>query len=73
MKAATLKTVHPGARPRGSWFRITASSAVSALKAFRKTRMGWLLPLMVVLFAFALILAVLGSVGPLAPFVYPLL
>lgn len=68
-----MKTARLGSRPRGSWFLVTASSAWRSLRAFQQTRMAWLTPLLIVLFVFALILAVLGSAGPLAPFVYPLL
>lgn len=50
-----------------------ASVLRSTLRAFLVVDMGWLVPLIIVLFLIALILAVLGSSGALAPFVYPLI
>jgi hypothetical protein len=73
MTTATVKTRKSGTRPRGSWLRTNARAAVLALKALRQTRLGWLLPLMIILFLFALLSFLLGAAGPLAPFVYPLL
>jgi Family of unknown function (DUF5989) len=44
----------------------------ATFRAFLQVRMGWMLPMVVVLFVLALVLALLASAGALAPFVYPL-
>jgi hypothetical protein len=42
------------------------------IKALFQTRVGWTLPLVLVLLLLAVILATLTLVAPIAPFVYPL-
>ena len=59
-------------RPRGSWFFAHLSTASSTLEAFFQMRLGWLVPLVVLLFLITLLLVGLNASGPLAPFVYPL-
>ena len=59
-------------RPRGAWFIATFGSVLALLDAIVRLRVGWLLPLILVLFLVGLIFALLNAAGPLAPFVYPL-
>jgi hypothetical protein len=46
---------------------------VATINAFVREGMGWMAPLAFILLVIALLLALLGSTGALAPFVYPLL
>ena len=62
-----------GARPRGSWLWVGLSTTALVVKAFPRVRMGWLVPLVLLLLVLAAALALLGAAGPLAPFIYPLL
>jgi predicted RND superfamily exporter protein len=59
-------------RPRAAWLTTNVSSIASVFKAIIQLKMGWLMPLVVILFLVALTLALLSAAGPLAPFVYPL-
>ena len=61
-----------GCRPRGAIFGIALTSSVLVIKALFATRVGWMLPLVLVLLILAVILATLTLVAPIAPFVYPL-
>jgi hypothetical protein len=38
-----------------------------------KTKLGWLLPIVLVLLLLTTVMAIVSAAGPLAPFVYPLL
>jgi hypothetical protein len=62
-----------GDRPWGSWFLLHYAAIRDTLEAFFHMRLGWLLPMVILLFLIGFVLAILGSAGPLAPFVYPLL
>ena len=61
-----------GCRPRGAVITIALSSSLLVIKALFQTRVGWTLPLVLVLLLLAVILATLTLVAPIAPFVYPL-
>jgi hypothetical protein len=56
--------------PRTGWFRRLCADILFVTK---RDKMLWLLPLIVVLLIMAGLLAVVTLVGPLAPFIYPLL
>jgi hypothetical protein len=65
------------ARTRGSrrfagGILASAETVNLLVKALVRYRMVWLFPLVAALLLCASILALLASVGPLAPFVYPL-
>jgi hypothetical protein len=61
-----------GYRPKGAVFSIALSSAFMVIKALFHTRLGLLLPLVLVLLFLAMILGILSLVSPIAPFIYPL-
>jgi hypothetical protein len=60
-------------RSAASWLWVYWVTVRSTFSALRQTGLGWLAPLVVVLFLLALVLALAGSTGALAPFVYPLI
>ncbi len=62
-----------GARPRGAGLGAAISSTGELLSAIVTHKMGWALPLVLVLLLLAGVLAVLAMVPAIAPFVYPLL
>jgi hypothetical protein len=63
---------------RSRFVRVTSLSKVAfgiiwgLLRSMVERRFGLLLPLIFLLLFLALLLVILGSAGPLAPFVYPL-
>lgn len=61
-----------GARPRGAALGVAASTSVQIIKALFHTRLGILLPLVIILLLLALLLALTSMVAPIAPFIYPL-
>jgi len=61
-----------GYRPKGAVLSIAFSSAFMVIKALFNTRLGWLLPMVLVLLLLALVLGILSLVSPIAPFIYPL-
>ncbi|WP_316235397.1 MULTISPECIES: hypothetical protein [unclassified Bradyrhizobium] len=65
--------VHEGSRTKSSGLRAYLASARMTIAAFHVQRVGWLLPLVISLLLLAFVLAFLSTLGPLAPFVYPLL
>jgi hypothetical protein len=61
-----------GARPRSAFVTSVWSSTVLLLKALFRTRLGALLPLVLVLLLLSLLIALTGIIAPIAPFIYPL-
>ncbi len=61
-----------GSRPKGAVFGIALTSSKMVIKAFFKTKLGWILPLLIVLLLLAAVLALLSLVPVISPFVYPL-
>ncbi len=59
-----------GLTKRVSWYRRLAADI---LFVSRRDRKWWLLPLIVLLLVLAALLTFAAAVGPLAPFIYPLL
>ena len=47
--------------------------AQTTLEAFFQMKLGWLVPLVLILLGISFLLAFISALGPLAPFVYPLL
>jgi len=68
-----MSATEEGARPRGAGPMIIARAAKRVIASLFANRVGWALPLVVVLLAVAGVLAVLALVPAIAPFVYPLL
>jgi hypothetical protein len=68
-----MSSTNIGKRNKFSWFVAYSSSAALAISAFRQRRLFWLVPLVIILILLSFILAILSALGPLAPFVYPLL
>lgn len=62
-----------GTRPRGAGLSIVLGSSVRVVRSLFAHRVGWALPLVVVLLSLAGILAILALVPAISPFVYPLL
>ena len=62
----------PGARPRGAFVISVWSSTVLLVRALFRTRLGALLPLVIVLLLLSLLIALTGIIAPVAPFIYPL-
>jgi hypothetical protein len=62
-----------GARPFGSWLWVPLTTVGQLIRVLFRSRMGWLLPFVLLLLLVATALAVLSASGPLAPFIYPLL
>ncbi len=60
-------------RPRFAPLLVAWRGLTGLWAALRERRLLWLLPLVAVLLLIAVLLAVLASAGPLAPFLYPLL
>lgn len=60
-------------RNAGSRFALYFLSAWLVISSLMRMRLGWLIPLALVLLILSSLLALLASIGPLAPFVYPLL
>jgi hypothetical protein len=65
----TTSTAVPRARRRSGWIRRLLADV---LFVARRDRNWWLLPLVLLLLLMAALLVVGTSLGPLAPFVYPL-
>jgi hypothetical protein len=61
-----------GYRPKGAVIGVALSTSILVIKALFEARMGWFLPLVIVLLLMALVLGILSLVSPIAPFVYPL-
>ena len=60
-------------RNSGSRFAFYVLSAWLVISSLVQMQLGWLIPLALVLLVLSFILALLASIGPLAPFVYPLM
>ncbi len=60
------------ARPRWAGLAAPFRVAASLTQALLRERMGRLLPLAAVLFGIALLLMLLTTMSPIAPFLYPL-
>lgn len=60
-------------RPFWSGLLVPLATVGQVIRALVRARMGWLVPLVLLLLLLAAALAVLSASGPLAPFVYPLL
>lgn len=56
-----------------SWFLSLGKTASRTLGAFRKHRLGPLLPVVAFLILWAVVLWLINSISPLAPFVYSLI
>ena len=59
-------------RPRGAWLVSAAWSLRDVMRALWRQRLGGFVPVVLVLFALAVLLSFLTAVSPIAPFVYPL-
>lgn len=53
-------------------FGVALSTSVMIIRALFNTRLGILLPLVIMLLFLALLLALTSMVAPIAPFIYPL-
>ena len=60
-------------RNGGARFAYYVLSAWLVITTLVGLRLGWLIPLALVLLVLSFVLALLASIGPLAPFVYPLI
>ena len=61
------------ARPRGAGIRAVGGAVSGVLRSLVKHRLGWAIPLALLLLAMAGLLALLSLVPAIAPFIYPVL
>ena len=59
-------------RPFGAWWLSAAWSFREILGALWGERLTGLVPVVLILFALAMLLSFLAAISPIAPFVYPL-
>ena len=59
-------------RPFGAWWIAAACSFREVIVALWRQRLTGLVPMVLILFALAMLLSFLAAISPIAPFVYPL-